>query len=131
MKRTRISSLLLVLFFIISTATAQKLQSPDKQLELSFSLDANSTPFYSLTYKGKQIIGQSKLGFVVRDGAESLDKGFTLLKTSNSASNTSWEPVWGEQKVITDNHTEMLVELESKGQLMNIRFRFSGIAVDT
>ena len=123
MKRTRISSLLLVLFFIISTATAQKLQSPDKQLELSFSLDANSTPFYSLTYKGKQIIGQSKLGFVVRDGAESLDKGFTLLKTSNSASNTSWEPVWGEQKVITDNHTEMLVELESKGQLMNIRFR--------
>jgi len=72
MKRTRISSLLLVLFFIISTATAQKLQSPDKQLELSFSSDVNATPSYSLTYKGKQIIGQSKLGFVVRDGAESL-----------------------------------------------------------
>ena len=60
---------------------------------------------------------------LLRDGAENLDKGFKLTKSSTSASNTTWEPVWGEQKVITDNHTELLVELESKGQLMNIRFR--------
>lgn len=123
MKRTFSTTLFLVLSFLISTVTAQKFRSPDGQLELSFSLNEAAAPVYSLTYKGKVILGQSKLGFVVKDGAENLDKGFQLITTSTSASNTTWEPVWGEQKQITDNHTEMLVELENNGQLMNIRFR--------
>lgn len=116
-------TVLIVLSLTLQPLWAQKLQSPDGRFELSFALDNNSAPTYALSFKGKPLVGTSKLGFVVKDGAENLDKGFSVLGYENSASNTSWQPVWGEQKSIVDNHTEMLVKLENKGQLMNIRFR--------
>ena len=53
MKRTLLAPVMLVLSFFLIPLTAQKIQSPNGQLELSFSLDEVAAPSYSLTYKGK------------------------------------------------------------------------------
>ena len=53
------------------TATAALL-SPDKNLEMKFSMSDNGTPYYSLDYKGKHIVLDSRLGCHYNELAVSL-----------------------------------------------------------
>ena len=48
------------------SAQAQQLQSPDKQLVMTFSLLSDGTPSYTLSYKGKEVIKPSTLGFELK-----------------------------------------------------------------
>ncbi|WP_336664224.1 glycoside hydrolase family 97 protein [Elizabethkingia meningoseptica] len=113
--------LFLLLFSI--TTTAQKLESPDKKLLLTFSLNEKGEAFYQLKYKNKNVLKDSKLGFLISGGR--LDGGFKITNTQFSSSDTSWTPVLGEQKTIRDNHNEMSVHLQQQktGYELNIRFR--------
>ena len=47
-------------------ASAQKLTSPDGNLEMNFSLDGKGAPVYELSYKGKAVIKPSKLGLELK-----------------------------------------------------------------
>ena len=47
-------------------ANAQKLTSPDGNLEMNFSLDGKGAPVYELSYKGKTVIKPSKLGLELK-----------------------------------------------------------------
>ena len=113
--------LFLLLFSI--TTIAQKLESPDKKLLLTFSLNEKGETFYQLKYKNKNVLKDSKLGFLISGGR--LDGGFKITNTQFSSSDTSWTPVLGEQKTIRDNHNEMSVHLQQQktGYELNIRFR--------
>ena len=51
--------------FATGSAWAQTLKSPDGNLVLDFHLSGTETPVYSLDYKGKPIIKESKMGFVL------------------------------------------------------------------
>ena len=117
------ASLILIVLFVLSSLSAQKITSPTGQLEMQFELDGSGTPYYSLTYKGKQAIGKSKLGFTIKDGAKNFDKNFTIISSKITNSNTSWQPIMGELKTIVDNHTELELQTVTEGQLMLIRFR--------
>ena len=44
-------------------AEAQRLTSPDGGLSLDFHLSPDGVPVYSLQYKGKTVIGESRMGF--------------------------------------------------------------------
>lgn len=103
----------------------QKLTSPDNQLVLTFSLLPNGTPTYQLDYKGQPIIRNSKMGFALLHVDRPLAEGFRITDTQFTSSDTTWEPVWGEEKEIRDNHREMLVCLqqEKTDWQVNIRFR--------
>lgn len=112
--------------FILSfciPAKAQKLASPDGNLNLFFALNSEGTPYYTLDYKDKKVIESSKLGFDILWGTESLNKDFTISETIETSENSVWEPVWGEQKEIRNNYNELLVVLNQNGRTMNIRFR--------
>ena len=105
-------------------AWAQTLNSPDGNLKLTFGLSAEKTPVYSLEYKDKQVVKESKMGFVLKPALD-FSKNFSVVDTEFSESTSTWNPVLGQYREIEDNHKELLIELkqEKTGWLLNIRFR--------
>ena len=104
---------------------AQELASPDKNLQLKFSLTSDGTPTYQLNYKNKAVIKTSKLGIETKDVPSFLN-GFTVAKAENATFDETWSPVWGEQKSIRNNYNELLVTLAQKSvknRQIRIRFR--------
>ena len=110
--------------FSFSSLLAQDLKSPDGNLFLHFGFTDSKTPSYTLTYKDKQVVKESKLGFIIQPSI-SLNNRFKVENISYSESDTTWKPVLGENSEIRDHHNEMLVELvQSKtNRKLNIRFR--------
>ena len=123
-----------------ATAVAQELFSPNKALKLSFSLNAEGTPTYSLFYKGKEVVKPSRLGIElfssneVKFGAEitkkegantSLYHNFEVVNTQNTTVDETWQPVWGESQNIRNHYNELLVSLKQKDthREMHLRFR--------
>lgn len=126
------------------TATAALL-SPDKNLEMKFSMSDNGTPYYSLDYKGKHIILDSRLGFLLRgdlnvsevkvqgDKIDKVDKhpqidfyrDFEVADVKTDSLDYTWAPVWGEEDSIRCHYNELAVSLKHKptGRDMAIRFR--------
>ena len=86
-----------------------KVSSPGKNIELSFSVD-KGIPTYSLSYKNKEVIKSSKLGFLLKD-AEPLKSDFKVLASSQNLYDETWTTVWGEQKFIRNNYNELRVSL--------------------
>lgn len=126
------------------TATAALL-SPDKNLEMRFSMSDNGTPYYSLNYKGKHIVLDSRLGFLLRgdlnvsevkikgDKIDKVDKhpqidfyrDFEVADMKTDSLDYTWAPVWGEEDSIRCHYNELTVSLKHKptGRDMAIRFR--------
>lgn len=126
------------------TATAALL-SPDKNLEMRFSMSDNGTPYYSLDYKGKYIVLDSRLGFLLRgdlnvsevkvqgDKIDKVDKhpqidfyrDFEVADMKTDSQDYTWAPVWGEEESIRCHYNELTVNLKHKptGRDMAIRFR--------
>lgn len=106
------------------SAWAQTLHSPDGNLALDFHLSDTETPVYSLDYKGKPVIKESKMGFVLHPTLQ-FNRDFEVVNTELSESDTTWETVWGQNREIRDHHKELFVALRQKttGWLLNIRFR--------
>jgi len=105
-------------------AVAQQQTSPDGNVVLSFSLKADGTPTYKMTYKGKPVINESTLGFTLKK-EEPLTNHFKVVSDSKSTFKETWKPVWGEEKEILNHYNELLVQLkqDKTNRLMNIRFR--------
>ncbi len=126
------------------TETAALL-SPDKNLEMRFSMSDDGTPYYSLDYKGKHIILDSRLGFLLRgdlnvsevkvqgDKIDKVDKhpqidfyrDFEVADVKTDSLDYTWAPVWGEEDSIRCHYNELTVSLKHKptGRDMAIRFR--------
>jgi len=132
--------LALVILGVSLILNAQKLQSPDGNFELTFSVE-NGKPYYSLVYKNKPVINKSGMGFelkssfqpyysitktaVPKDPDPSLKDGFELTKTEYAEKDDRWTPVWGEVKEIRDHYKEMVVTLDQnkRNRYIQIRFR--------
>lgn len=109
----------------VSTILAQDLQSPNGNLEMNFELSENGTPTYSLTYKNKEVIELSKLGFALKDDEHSLLDNFRIKNTKKATFDETWNPVWGEESEIRNNYNEFAVTLnqEDSDRELIIRFR--------
>lgn len=107
------------------SAQAQQLQSPDKQLVMTFSLLSDGTPSYTLSYKGKEVIKPSTLGFELKNDKKSLRNDFAIADTKTATFDESWKPVWGEVAYIRNHYNELAVTLNQKEtqRKMVIRFR--------
>lgn len=127
------------------TAGAQRLQSPDGNLEMNFSLDDAGRPTYSLTYKGKDVVRPSHLGFDLKkenpdaatdfefknradittiDQKANLTDGFRVTDTQTSTFDETWTPVWGEESSIRNHYNELCVTLSQPKNDRFIRMRF-------
>ncbi len=140
MKKTILST---ALSFFIITIYAHDLQSPGGNLKLSFDIQ-NGIPTYSLTYKGKDVIKPSQMGLELKaepqpvefgavmeilnnqpDTGVSLYDDFIIKDIKYSNFDETWEPVWGEVKLIRNHYNEMLAILEQQKakRVIQIRFR--------
>lgn len=115
-----------LLFFVIITpfAMAQKLNSPNNQLELKVGVNKIGRPYYTLNYKNKPIIQTSFLGLTLKQ-TNTLAADFEIKNHAIKTVNEKWNPVLGEQKEITNHYNELTVELLQKPtqRKMNIVFR--------
>ena len=118
--------------FCAIMVNAQKLTSPNGNLEMNFSLDAKGAPVYELSYKGKPVIKPSKLGLELKkedankhtdfewkevkdvttlDIKTNLYDGFKIEKTEITSFDETWQPVWGEEKEIRNHYNQLAVTL--------------------
>jgi hypothetical protein len=117
--------LIVVSLIIVTFVNAQELKSPNGHLAMAFSLQADGTPTYTLSYKGKVVIKPSTLGLELKSDEKSLLNDFTITDTKTSTSDSNWEPVWGELKTIRNHYNELAVTLTQKttNRIIIVRFR--------
>lgn len=113
-----------ILLCEVVQTSAQYISSPDGQIQLSFSTTDLGQPQYSILYKSKTIIKDSKLGFEVKD-KNGFDYGMEIVSSNYSFHGTIWHPIWGENDSIRDNYNELIISLRNNTfhTLLNIRFR--------
>ncbi len=119
---TKLACFLLVLL-VSGVAMAESITSPNGQLQLNFSVNAQGEPVYELSYKGKPVINPSKLGLELKNDP-GLMNGFTMADAKTSTFDETWKPVWGEVKQIRNHYNELAVTLNQKAQDRNIIIRF-------
>lgn len=120
------NSLLAVLLLVLSLfAKAQVLESPDGNLKMTFSLLSDGTPTYKLTFKNKDAIKASKLGFYLKNDKQSLLNGFEVINVNRNTFDEKWKPVWGEVEQVRNHYNELGVTLNQKetNRKMLVRFR--------
>jgi len=95
------------------------IKSPDGNVVVTFQVkdlpEQPACPVYSVTYKGRAIVADSRLGLDIKDGP-ALDAGLAITGTSRSSNNTVWSPVYGERETIRDHYSELVVELKQTRQ---------------
>jgi len=117
----------------------QTLQSPDGNLTMSFGLDGNGTPTYSLRFGDKDVVLPSTMGYIFRGRRitntyeskktslyeDDLDfhSGFSFVDSATSSFDEEWSPVWGEESSIRNHYNELAVTLAKDERQMIVRFR--------
>lgn len=101
----------------------EQLASPDGNLVLTVCAKEGN-PCYALTYKGKDAVLPSTLGFELREDRPLTD-GFEMGTATRSSFDETWEPVWGETKTIRNRYNELLVPFSQRdsGRIVLLRFR--------
>jgi len=89
------------------------IDSPAKIITAAITLSETGDLTYSVSYKGKPVILESRMGFNVEENRE-LTAGFALTAQSRSARNESWKPVYGERAVITDSYHSVTLDLRNQ-----------------
>ncbi len=136
---------ILTLATVSLTASAQDLVSPNGNLKLYFNLDDQGRPTYSLTYKDRDVIKPSHLGFELkkedpnkaqdfefktRADASKIDRkadlmtGFKQTAYDITKNDETWHPVWGEENTIRNRYTELCVTLTQPDLDRYIKVRF-------
>ncbi|MGL5273042.1 MAG: glycoside hydrolase family 97 N-terminal domain-containing protein, partial [Phocaeicola sp.] len=146
MKIKKRLSLLTLACLALASYAQQTITSPNGVLKMTFEVDSKGSPVYQLSYKDKEVIKPSKLGLELKkedpnvkwnfewteredahlvEAKTNLYDGFTIKETKTTSSNESWKPVWGEEKEIQNQYTELAVTLDqaSNERSMLIRFR--------
>lgn len=119
-----VSVCILLCFAVWGSIKAQVLTSPDGNVSLDFRLLSDGTPVYSLQYKGREVIKESRMGFLVSPEFV-FCKDFEQIEERTGEADTVWHPVLGQYRDIRDHHKELFVALRQKdtGWLLNIHFR--------
>ena len=114
---------LLLFVCVCGALMAESITSPDGNLYLDFTVNAQGEPVYQLFYKGKAVVKPSKLGLELKDDPGLMDN-FTLSGTETSTFDELWKPVWGEVAQVRNHYHELAVTLEQKAQNRNMIIRF-------
>lgn len=116
--------LLLIAILVTSLgATAEELMSPNRQFVLN-TYCKDGIPYYTLSYKGREVIHQSRLGMDIKNESGMKDN-MELQSVERQSKDETWNTVWGEQSAVRNNYNEMLVHFyqPSSTRLLDVRFR--------
>ena len=81
--------------------------SPDGRIKVSVQTEGGQLS-YSISQVSEILIVPSKLGFELMGGNILGDKT-EILSVTHSSHKETWETVWGESRLIEDNHNSMIV----------------------
>jgi alpha-glucosidase len=109
-------SVSLVLMLWMSGAAAETVgtvSSPDNVLTVTVTVNDEGRPGYSITRGGKQIVAESRLGFLLTDQPK-LERNFRGDGVQTRSFDEIWEQPWGERRYIRNRYNEMSVRLTEK-----------------
>lgn len=96
--------------------------SPDKGLSLTIDSIANGQWKYAVTKNGKPIIKPSDLGLIAQEA--NLSQDLSLVNTSTSQFNSTWQTVWGQNSSIKNNYNGLDVIVQNTtGCQLKIQFK--------
>lgn len=81
--------------------------SPDGRIKVSVQTEGGQLS-YSISQDSESLIVPSKLGFELM-GGNILGDNTEILSVTHSSHKEIWETVWGESRLIEDNHNSMIV----------------------
>ena len=123
-----IIALFALLFFLltrgIDTGT-HGVTSPGYINSITFQLDGDGVPYYSVKHRGKTVIAPSRLGFELA-GVPDLRDNFVVASIDFTELDETWEQVWGEKQFIRNNYNELRVNLTEErddGRELTVIFR--------
>ncbi|NQT37217.1 MAG: glycoside hydrolase family 97 N-terminal domain-containing protein [Planctomycetes bacterium] len=106
---------LLLAALLVPVAQAERFTSPDGLVAVSFDVaevgQEPGVPVYGVSYRGKPILADSRLGFVLKDGPP-LVAGFKVVSIARTEHDTTWKPVYGERSEVRDHYHQAVVDLE-------------------
>ena len=109
---------------------AQSVTSPDGRVVLTFDLNSEGEPTYTMAFANEQIIAPSTLSIETSRGE--FDDDMRIVNIEHTTLREVWEPVWGQFSEIENHYNEMVVTLENeKRESLDITFRIfnDGVAL--
>lgn len=114
-----------LLLMPLTTAWGEELSvtSPDGRLELTV-FERATRPYYRVEFDGKPLLRESRLGLEFRD-LPNMTETIDVTELDRAEVDERWEQPWGEQRVISDQHNELLVALtRTEGPKLQLKVRF-------
>ncbi len=112
----------MTLFFCAGKGTG--VSSPDGNISVNFYL-MDKVPYYSVSYKGKTILQDSKLGIDFSEGGI-LGENLQILDIKKESVDNTYSPVYGKKKEIRNYYNQVTVSLQEQqtpNRLFDIVFR--------
>ena len=101
----------LTIWMAAETAWTAELTSPDGRVAVVFDLTESGGLSYQVSFRGKPVIGPSRLGLDVQDGP-ALVEGFKIVDLAASSHDETWKPVYGQWSTIRDHYRQLVVDLQ-------------------
>ena len=112
--KTMAAGTFLTMLIVLSCAERKtvRLKSPDKSYEFTCYLPDEANGFYyDLKFKGSQVIGPSRLGFIYDDDVGEAD-GIRIKAVTRNQVVSSWRPVYGEKDSYPEVYAEAVIDLQ-------------------
>ncbi len=93
MSGTKFTLVFYFLFILLIQVNGQNLRLSSPSGNITLSISNSDQIFYTLAYKGKNVIATSRLGFTLSKPVVSLTK-FSILRVDSSTYDETWTPVW-------------------------------------
>jgi len=90
-----------------------RISSPDKNIEIIFLLNENGQAGYLIDFRNERVMDTSFFGFNFV-GEKPFEEELEVVKSTISSFDETWETVWGEQRFIKNNYSELKVEIKEK-----------------
>ena len=86
--------------------TVASVESPDKTIKVELDLNGEGRLAYRVLRKGNTLIGDSRLGFILRNDRQFL-RGLKLDGQAARSFDETWEQPWGERRYVRNHYNEL------------------------
>ena len=98
----------------LEAQTIASLASPNKLIEVKLIQSPEKQIQYQISYKSKEVIAPSSLGFTFKKPVADLRK-FNVIRIDSSTFDETWSPILGEVKDIRNQYKQLSLELKDAG----------------
>ena len=116
---------LLATVFPAQAETVAAVGSPDGTLQVELDLNGEGRLAYRVSRKGQPLLGDSRLGFILRNGRQLL-RSLALDTQATRRFDETWEQPWGERRFVRNHYNELrasFVERDRDRRRVDVVFR--------